>query len=340
MKQTFLKLVLACFAFCTLTIGSLFANPAIDELESRVNEANFVFDSFVAGNYHQLDMKSSYYRNKKLRTSSGLWVLTHFHYGFDRDVLHPENPEETWDHIGKKLDEWLDADPNSTTAKIFKGMYYHRRARSYLSEERRNAAADKSQNPFQKNIKLAKQWMLENKDISKIDPHWYTVYHRILMNTQADVDELMSSVREGATRFPEYYEIYFSAAEYFTPTWSGHKRFIEDFANSTSRYVGEELKDGLYTRIYWYISQKEYGSRIFQDSEVDWNKMSRGMDEILKHYPDQWNIQNFAFFACAARDVSKTAELINMMQDADPIGAVWYDYKNLNYCVDFSSQDN
>lgn len=337
MKSTF-KFIFTCFAIYLMAINSVFANDDIDELTSRERETTFVIDRFIEGNYHQLDMQSSFYRNEQVRSSSGLWKLTHFHVAFGANILHLENSEVAWDRIGHKLDEWLTLNPNSTTAKIFKGMYYQRRARSYLSESRRKEAVDKSQNPFQKNIKLAKKWMLDNADISKIDPHWYPVYHRILMNTQADMDELMSSVKEGAERFPEYYEIYFSAAEYLTPTWSGNRRFIEDFANSTANYVDESLKNSLYTRIYWYVSQKEYGSKLFTESEANWKKMSQGMDDILKKYPDQWNIQNFAFFACLARDVSKTADLMELMKDEDPIGMVWINYQNLNYCTDLSSK--
>ena len=49
--------------------------------------------------------------------------------------------------------------------------------------------------------------------------------------------------------------------------------------------------------------------------------MKTGINDVLKLYPDQWNINNFAFFACMAQDRPMTKALIDKIQT--PIKAAW-----------------
>jgi hypothetical protein len=78
----------------------------------------------------------------------------------------------------------------------------------------------------------------------------------------------------------------------------------------------------MYARIYWYASQTQYDDRLFSESLVDWTAMKSGINEVLNKYPDSWNINNFAKFACLSKDKAKTAELIARITDA-PLMAVW-----------------
>lgn len=46
--------------------------------------------------------------------------------------------------------------------------------------------------------------------------------------------------------------------------------------------------------------------------------MKRGIADVLKRYPDQWNINNFAHFACLAGDRDETAKLTARVTDSIP----------------------
>ena len=80
----------------------------------------------------------------------------------------------------------------------------------------------------------------------------------------------------------------------------------------------------MYARIYWSASQTQYGRDLFTDSDVIWEKMKKGIDDVLKRYPDQWNINNFALFACLANDKEKARELFNLIKQ--PI--IWKVWKS------------
>ena len=75
------------------------------------------------------------------------------------------------------------------------------------------------------------------------------------------------------------------------------------------------------------LSQTQYGDRLFLDSNVVWEKMKEGFDDVLKRYPDQCNINNFALFACFAKDRQKARELFELIK-APPILQVWKSQSN------------
>jgi hypothetical protein len=50
--------------------------------------------------------------------------------------------------------------------------------------------------------------------------------------------------------------------------------------------------------------------------------MKKGIDDVLKRYPDQWNINNFALFACLAKDKKMAKELLDLIKEP-PMLQVW-----------------
>lgn len=92
----------------------------------------------------------------------------------------------------------------------------------------------------------------------------------------------------------------------------------------------------MYARIYWYAAQTIYGNDLFVGSDVRWENMRVGIWDVLDRYPDQWNIQNFAFFACLTQDATTLADLMAMI-DGPPIMRVWKNDEVLLYCRDLAA---
>jgi hypothetical protein len=78
----------------------------------------------------------------------------------------------------------------------------------------------------------------------------------------------------------------------------------------------------LYARIYWYASQSQFKNAIFLVSVARWNDMREGFKWIIADYPDQWNINNYAKFACLVGDEGTTREVFGLMK-GDPIESAW-----------------
>jgi len=63
---------------------------------------------------------------------------------------------------------------------------------------------------------------------------------------------------------------------------------------------------------------------MFQDGSTDWSRMKAGFEELVSAYPDPWNINNFARFACIAGDWRTMGRLSEKIGEA-PIPAAWHD---------------
>jgi hypothetical protein len=189
--------------------------------------------------------------------------------------------------------------------------------------------------PFKENLRIAHDYMINNKDIASTDPHWYVVTAHIKKGLGESNREFETFISEGLNKFPDYYELYFAAIDYLAPKWHGDKVEIERFANNAVERTKKEYGMGVYARIYWYASQTQYDERLFIESNVVWDKMRQGIFDIIERYPDSWNVQNFAFFSCLAQDKVTTRGLFDRMT-GPMIKRAWKKNEYYQYCKKFA----
>ena len=103
---------------------------------------------------------------------------------------------------------------------------------------------------------------------------------------------------------------YFVVIEYLLPKWSGHFSEMESFVNKAVAATKDREGNSMYARSYWYLSQVQYQDRLFQETAVSWEKMKVGFEDVIKRYPDAWNLNSFARFACMAGDKEKVRDLM------------------------------
>lgn len=152
-------------------------------------------------------------------------------------------------------------------------------------------------------------------------------------------NEFYKLLDEALDKHPQFYEIYFRAIDYLQPKWHGSIQEIEEFANYALSKSNKYEDNGMYARIYWYVSQAEYGHDLFTKSKVKWEKMKLGINDVIAKYPDQWNINNFAVFSCLANDKKMTRKLMSMIEGR-PIISVWKDGRFFERCKEFGLKNN
>jgi len=128
---------------------------------------------------------------------------------------------------------------------------------------------------------------------------------------------------EALQKEPLYYENYFAAVDYYGPKWGGSAEALESFARRAVEQTKSTEGYGMYARIYWYAWQSQYGDSLFRRSDVDWPTLKKSFRDMLARYPDAWNINNFARFACLAEDKDTTAELIVKI-NGKPLPEAWH----------------
>ncbi len=306
-----------------------------DELATRKEIESNVKSLFMSEQFHELDFIAEQYRTEEERTSSGLWKLTIFYYGFNRFATENIKNEEYWEAINKIADKWIKESPNSPSALIAKGIILKQYAWKFRGVSFSNEVPIDAWKPFKENLRIAYKHMLDNKRIASNDPHWYELTARILTGLNVDGDTFEKLINQGIDKYPNYYQLYFASMDYYSPKWHGNDLKIEKFANSSAKRTQSTEGMGMYARIYWYAYKSQYGARLFIDSELDWEKMRKGFFDVIETYPDSWNIQNFAFFSCLAKDKETTWMLLNKM-NGPVINRAWKKLEYYDYCRAFS----
>ena len=301
-------------ALLLLILISIISSPALsDEMATRSEIRNNAKSLFFAEQFKELDRLSEKYRKNEERTSSGLWKLTIFYYGLNKALEGEAKDKDLWDSLLEKSNKWINTSPTSPAAYITKGIILNNYAWSIRGGTFAHKVPKEAWKPFKEMLKLAKLHMLSSKKIASSDPHWYEITARILTGLNNDNHYFLKHVNEGLDKYPKYYELYFAAITHLAPRWHGDKNQIESFANDAVSRTKTSEGMGMYARIYWYASQTHYDEKLFLDSNVVWEKMREGIKDVIKDYPDSWNIQNFAFFSCLAKDKETTHMLFEKM---------------------------
>lgn len=303
-----------------LVAGSLIPARA-GELEDRAEIARQVSELFEAEKFGELDRMAEEFRTKESRSSSGLWKLTLFYGGLY--VQHEGKVDESYyDKVDGLFLRWASQNPDSTVAHIGYAGNLVDRAWFFRGNDWARDVPKEAWTPFFEYLEKARLHLMEHKQATDKDPAWFHNMLAIAKDENWPLERFLALVEDGTTKHPYFYEIYFRSIDYLLPKWHGDKAMIEEFANLAVELTREGEGTGMYARIYWRASQIQYGTTLFSDSDVVWAKMSAGIDDVLARYPDQWNINNFAHFACLARDKEKAEALLAQI-DGPPIESAW-----------------
>lgn len=304
------------------------------ELEERARVSREVKSLFAAGNFAELERMAYEYRVTQSRTESGLWMLTLFYAGLNEMFNREVRDERYWAALESKTLGWASRYPDSPTPRIAHGIALVSHAWTFRGYGSTDQVRPEDWKPYYAYLRKAYEYLMANKQVAMADPRWY---EEMLIVARADnwsYAKFNALVKEAVAKHPYFYQIYFAAIDYLSPSWHGDKEKIEKFANFAVHRTRDQDGVGMYARVYWYASQIQFGNRLFTDSAVVWPKMSKGIDDVLLRYPDQWNINNFAKFSCQAGDLEKTRKLIG--QVVAPMPAVWPNIAYFEKCRQWS----
>lgn len=307
-----------------------------DEINMRGTLKHQAEKYFMEEDFKRLELIMGGYREKETRTFSGLWRNSVLYFGF-KDFMSPRvQNERFWGQLKEKSDKWLLQYPESATANIVKGIMLRQYARKFIGRGMSKAVPEEARKKYKSNLQMARKHMMHVKEIADYDPHWYVVMAEILKSSGVWEEEYMVVIDEGLSKFPSYYKLYFTALDYLSPRWKKDISHLEKFADAAVKRTNVTDGEGMYARIYWYAFQGIYGSSVFSDSLVDWERMKRGMQDVLADYSDSWNLQNFAYFSCLSKDRQMTKNMFDKMASQPMLKQVWGKRQTYNGCMDYA----
>lgn len=310
------------FVLAALILVPIAAPARAGELEGRQEIRRIAAERFMAAQYAEIDSQVAQYTESAARTPSGLWKSWVLFNGLRWVIGRASSDEKMLVSVEKQFLDWAERYPNSTTAHIGYATALTAHAWYYRGDGPASTVRPQDWAPFRDYLEKARVYLMEHEDDARTEPHWYTEMLVIARGQGWSEAAYMNLISEGLKRHPYFYPIYFSALRNLLPKWGGSLDAIDAFALAAVEYTKEKEGQGMYARIYWSAYQMEFGNELFSRSKVDWSRMSVGIDDVLARFPDQWNINNFAHFACLAGDREKTRNLIAMIE-GPPVNSAW-----------------
>lgn len=298
-----------------------------DEFQVRSDVSREVGQLFFASNYAELDRLSADYLKKKLRSPSGLWMSTFFHAAIENSLSQIARgsmpPNVKWVFLDGMVNQWIAASPKSPAAHLARAQLLVTHAWTLRGGGWAKDVPAGAWQPFHEYMTQAEQYLLEHKAVAGADPNWYGLMFKVAAAQQWDRDKYERLLQEALSQAPTYYQNYFDALDYLLPKWGGNAAEIEIFADHAVEISRATEGNAMYARIYWYAAQSQYSnSNLISDSRVSWPKMKAGFEDVMKKYPDRWNLNNYARFACEAKDQAKAKELMKRV-GKNPLMAAW-----------------
>jgi hypothetical protein len=324
-------------ALC-LVIGSIgFSYAETAEMAKRARISAEVSGRFETSDFDGLEAMAKSFMTTDQRSPSGLWNISHFDESLS-EVLEINEPESRyWKDYDDKIGRWREKYPNSATARLAYAHMLHGRAWSYRGDGYANTVPKENWQPFYDHLQKTLNFLDEQNDFLQGDPRYHELLLRSLNESQVPDHVYDVAADKALDLHPSYYPLYFEIAFHNAPKWGGDPVAIEAFArNAVAR---TKATDGyaLYARIYWSMAQSQFGDAMFHVSEVRWPDMKQGIMEVMKSYPDQWNINNFAKFACLSGDRNYAKTLV--AQITDPIPKAWSAAVSFDDCKAWAEAD-
>jgi len=305
----------------------LFVQPmtspaSADELAERNAIESTVRELISNQDFAELEKIATSFLNDRARTSSGLWKVGLYDDAIANVFSCKCSDDAFWIGAEENMKGWIKEYPESINGHLAHAHMLLQKAWSIRGWGYTNTVAPESWKPFQEQVEKTRAYLMKHKEIGNSDPRWSNLIVGIANLQGISEAEYEALANAALSRHPDYYPIYFEIMRHYLPKWGGSADAIENFAREATERSRSKEGHGMYARIYWYAAQSQYGNSLFQSSSVDWPEMKNGIDDVLKAFPDQWNINNFAKFACIAEDKGKTRELLDQMSGG-PIPDAW-----------------
>ncbi|MDK2122764.1 hypothetical protein [Parachitinimonas caeni] len=248
----------------------------------------------------------------KERFPSGVWKMVSFRDGLER-IFSGENTNQYWNDQERRAVTWRTQFPKSAIAQVFLARVYLQRSYALRGDRSSNAVPANEWLKINQYTEKAYKTLMEGGPAARSTPIWYLTMLEVLNHKDVNSRELPQIINEALEKFPSFQALYFDIAELRLPRNGGSYEAVEKFAQEA--VVRNKSGEGwaIYARIYWYLTQVEFGNSLFSKSRVNWASMRDGFDAMLKQYPDIWNLNAYGYFSCLAKDRTNLIKLLRQI---------------------------
>lgn len=308
-----------------------------DEITERQAFTHHIQELYAQKNYEALNQIYQDALIKQTRTASGIWVLRQLYDSFGAIFKTISSDDDSAWHSNKdNINQWIKQNPNIVLPKILYAKLLERRAWAYRGAGLASKVTPEGWARFRKLNQENKSYLKSIKETTSQDPEWYVSSLNNASFMQIKEESYTKLLKEATLKHPLYYSIYFDAINFhYLPKWGGSKEDMEHLANYAVSKTKSMEGDALYSRIYWVISADSDLLNLKSTTNVNWERMKKSMDTVLKQYPAEWNYTHFALISCRAQDKEQTAKLFEFIPNFNQNN--WEFRGNYNYCKSYAT---
>ena len=281
---------------------ALYNNRKFDELEA------------LAGNLHA----------NKARFGNGSWKIYYF---YDCQECHDKEPESMWQLHAQIHKEWIEAKPQSITARVAYANFlvdyaWHARGGGWA-----DTVTQTGWRLFEDRLADALKVLDDSASLKEKCPMWWRVRMTVALGQgwqRAEYEKLFTEAKEME---PEFFSYDVARAWHLMPRWYGEPGEWEAAAEAEAKRPGSLGLEG-YARVV--IAQSDRYNNIFEETKISWPDTRKGLELLRQKYPDSLQILSSSCkLACLSGDRDLAKQLF------EEIGGrmepnIW---KNKNYFI-------
>jgi hypothetical protein len=271
--------------------------------------------AYARGDYRAIEDRYASALATSERLPSGLFVAGKIRRSLlpeDASILNVTDPDSSWAPMERKLSDWSAQFPQSSLAAVVLARTYLMHGWSFRGGGYARTVPAGAMAKVEYWTQRAYDTLMTKEKVGRKDPYWYMEMINISRIQGWEPDRFFGLVQEATTAFPQNYDLYFITAMRLEPRWGGSPQAIAGLADYAVRQTRKEEGESLYARIY-----ADVGDELdipLSDPSVDWKRIKAGFEDILKRYPDNWNVNKYARMACDARDQATSKRLLLQMK--------------------------
>jgi len=307
------RIIVLCAAVVLLTSAAFAQNP-----RPLARAAEEYEELLFTRSYRNLEAAATEAHLPSSLTGDGQPRLAAIYGGTVGCGCGDSQSDDRWNLRGERLREWRKNYPNSVTAKVAVASWpvelgWRARGGGYA-----NTVKPEAWKEFYKYLDEARDALNGLDEDAKNDPGWFVSMLRIANARQWPPEQYEALYEKAQRKHPDYLPIYFVAANHYSPKWSGSIEELQRFIDRATEATRPKLGETLYARLVW----SEW--RSFGSTPTDWPRMKAGFERMVKDYPDPWNINNYAQFACRNQDWATVVALSERI-GSRPVIRAWFD---------------
>lgn len=293
-------LILACLSLGAMH-GALAAAPnfrAVDGPEAVEMVANWTSHRLGAREFAAVDEVLAQYREEGERFTDGMPRA----YGVSRGLVQYCARAPLGEKAMQAVREWRKASPSSAAGILAEACLWRESAWNARGPGFASEVSEEGWRLFHERLEKASEILIGGKAVASATPLWYVDYMEVQLGTNAPVEEIEATFREGQKRYPTYEPLYFQLLRTNLPQWRGDAAALEQVLRNAVKALPAEDADAMYARGWWYVEQHVAGGAIFTLG-ADWARIHRGMQHLAVKFPDSdFNRSKLGAFACRAKD--------------------------------------